>query len=841
MRHQIRFFSRIVLIALVAVLGMGNLMAQTTDAGLVRFVHVIPGVSAVDVYTDGQLTVKDLSYGEATGYIQVATGAHNITVTFPGVTTVLWQQQIDIADAPLTLIASSIDPFQFAPYADEFAPLEISRTRFQVVHAISNGPAVDFYANGQLIGPGLQPGDFLASIDVNTGVYEFAATVAGESLDNTLIGPALAGLVGSTSQMFVVYGTPNRPNLLILNAVVPSNDNSALVRVTHAVAGAPEVDVYIDENLVVPALAFGEFTQHLPVAPGDYVVELRQAGTNNSLLQSILTLEANRALTVAAMGTPEELIVGAFADEVGGVTPETAAISVINTIPGNSSVTVALADGTLVADALPFGEASDVITIDASSQAPIVTFSLDGQSATVELDSLIMYGGVYYNVFALTATTFTPPTLIFAPTGINQGPASAPGASQIEVAAAEPEAVAPVEETPVEEESSSEVVVVQPTEAPQTSEVTQPVQTPVVVTSTAFEGPTARVVLNPDANLQLRLRPSREEQSLGLAPSGSTLLVLGREGAPVDANGEEIIAEGEEAWVDPVTLLEDENADLDPVATWLYIIYNTPDGGSITAWVNAQVLDLRDPDGDRMRLAELETIPNNRAGVVSATSITPPAPPQNRVTLEVINLNPGTNLRIRRTPGTTGEDLAGVPNGTILEFLGLGQSEQWAFIRYLPPEGGSITGWVFTQYVTYQLNGQPVTVETLQLRNLFPSADEETQRGDRSADAPASAVPTPDPLRNVYVADLQINQNANLNLRLRPNSQASVCVRIPSGSRLVVDGRTEDGEWLRTTFENAVGWVASAFVRLTFNNLTADVNDVPVIPQATIDAGPNDC
>lgn len=836
MRHHMRFFSGIVLIALVLVLGMGNLMAQTTDTGLVRFVHVIPGVSAVDIYTDGQLTVKDLSYGQATGYIQVAAGAHTITVTFPGVTTVLWQQQIDIADAPLTLIASSIDPFQFVPYADEFAPLEISRTRFQLIHAISNGPVVDFYANGQLIGPGLQSGDLLTSIDVNNGVYEFAAAVAGQDLNSPLIGPTLVGLVGGTSQMFVVYGTPNRPNLLILNAAVPSDGSDALVRVTHTVAGAPEVDVYIDDTLVVPGLGFGEYTEHLPVAARDYVVELRQAGTDNSLVQAILTLEANSALTVAAMGTPEELIVGAFADDISGVTSERAVLSVINTIPGNSSVTVELGDGTLVADALPFGEASSPVTLDASTQTPTVTFSLDGQSATVDLDMLNLYGGVYYNVFALTATTFTPPTLVFAPTGVSQGTASAPGASQIVVAPVEPEEIAPVEE-----ETSSEVVAAQPTEAPQTTEVTQPVQTPVVTTSTAFDGPTARVVLNPDANLQLRLRPSREEQSLGLAPSGSILLVLGREGAPVDANGEEIIAEGEEAWVDPATLLEDERADLDPVATWLYIIYNTPDGGSITAWVNAQVLDLREANGDRMRLADLETIPNNRAGVVSDTSVTPPAPPQNRVTLQVINLNPGTNLRIRRTPGTTGEDLAGVPNGTILEFLGLGQSEQWAFIRYLPPEGGSITGWVFTQYVTYQLNGQPVTIETLRLRNLFPSADEETQRGDRSADAPTSAAPTPDPLRNVYVADVQINQNANLNLRLRPNSQASVCVQIPSGSRLVVDGRTEDGEWLRTTFENAVGWVASAFVQLTFNNLTAEVNDIPVIPQATIDAGPNDC
>ncbi|MFW5772066.1 MAG: SH3 domain-containing protein, partial [Phototrophicaceae bacterium] len=429
--------------------------------------------------------------------------------------------------------------------------------------------------------------------------------------------------------------------------------------------------------------------------------------------------------------------------------------------------------------------------------------------------------------------------LTFAATSLAQSVASAPGAGDVVIAEPPveepPVEEPPVEEPPVEEPPAEEPPAVEPPAEPEVEPTQAPAPTVVQAQPTAVPaGPTARVLLDPGANLQLRQYPSSEALSLGLAPSGTVLEVNGREGAPIDLDGNEMMVENENGemveWVDPVELLEDEDDDLDPTETWLNVVYNTPDGGTITAWISAQYIELRDEDNLLMKLAELPTIPANRPGEAVNTSITPPSAREDRVTARVVNLDFGVNLNLRRTPETGGEVLARIPLDTVLDFVGLGESEDWAFVSFNAPEGGEVRGWVSTGFVTYEYNNRAITLEELAVRNLLEYLDEETVRGAITAGTvPQVAAPTVDPQINAYVAEVMVDADANLNLRRTASDQAEVVARIPGGTRLIIDGRTDDAEWLQTTFENQVGWVASAFVSLTFNGASVEVDEVPVV------------
>src|SRR5262249_45329011 len=120
---------------------------------------------------------------------------------------------------------------------------------------------------------------------------------------------------------------------------------------------------------------------------------------------------------------------------------------------------------------------------------------------------------------------------------------------------------------------------------------------------------------------------------------------------------------------DPVTLLQ-AGEDLDPRFTWLNVTYNTPDGGTITAWVNAVYVSVRDPQGRSMALRNLPTVPSNRAGVAQNTSIQPPTARQNVTFAVITNVNSDVRVHIRRTPDDAGESLALVPAGTQLTLVG---------------------------------------------------------------------------------------------------------------------------------------------------------------------------
>jgi len=836
-----RLISLVAVVVLVLALGVVSTSAQFSDNGQVRFVHAIPGVTAVDIYTDGQLTVSGLDYGTASNYISAPVGERQITVRPRGLTTILWQQTVNVTPSPQTLIASTIDPLQFNAYADDFSSIELGQSRLKIIHAVAGGPSVDVLAGEDAITQGLTYGGEIGTFDIPADVYDLSVVVSGT--EDTVLPATPFSLIGGTTQMVIVYGTAAIPEVMVLSAPTAADGPAGFLRVAHAVAEAPAVDVYAADTLLIPGLEFGQTTEHLAIPEGTYPVELRVAGTTEAVLETEVSIADGSAQTAVALGTLDTLDVAVFADEVGGISESQALVSVINTIP-DGTVSVTLADGTVLAADLPFGEISDVASVEPGAQAVRYVLTVDGESASLELTEQSLYGGVYYNALITEGSRFTPPALTFAATSLAQSVASAPGAGDVVMAeppveeppVEEPPAEEPpVEEPPAEEPPAEEPPAVEPPAEPEVEPTQAPAPTVVQAQPTAVPaGPTARVLLDPGANLQLRQYPSSEALSLGLAPSGTVLEVNGREGAPIDLDGNEMMVENENGemveWVDPVELLEDEDDDLDPTETWLNVVYNTPDGGTITAWISAQYIELRDEDNLLMKLAELPTIPANRPGEAVNTSVTPPSAREDRVTARVVNLDFGVNLNLRRTPETGGEVLARIPLDTVLDFVGLGESEDWAFVSFNAPEGGEVRGWVSTGFVTYEYNNRAITLEELAVRNLLEYLDEETVRGAITAGTvPQVAAPTVDPQINAYVAEVMVDADANLNLRRTASDQAEVVARIPGGTRLIIDGRTDDAEWLQTTFENQVGWVASAFVSLTFNGASVEVDEVPVV------------
>src|SRR5689334_6606265 len=181
MRLFKRLMTGAVLLALLVVIQ--SAAAQTAGNALVRFVHVLSGASAVDVYTDGQLTIRSLDFGQATPYVNVAPGPHQIVVTQAGATTALWQQDISPAvGAALTLVASSNNPLQFQVYQDDLSPLPLGKSRFTAVHAIPEGPALDvILADGRPVVAGLQYGQPYGTLDLPTFAYDLAPVPAGQS------------------------------------------------------------------------------------------------------------------------------------------------------------------------------------------------------------------------------------------------------------------------------------------------------------------------------------------------------------------------------------------------------------------------------------------------------------------------------------------------------------------------------------------------------------------------------------------------------------------------------------------------------------------------------------
>lgn len=815
MQRKMRLITAsIALLLALIVFNLPGAFAQSETQSALRFVHVIPGVQDIDVYINDSLSVSGLSFGEATTYITVPTGTVNLRVTLAGLTTALWEQPVPVPPGDnYTLIASSTDPLNFASFRDDPTSLGLGTARIMVVHALSGGPAVDFRVNGDLVVGDLQYGGFVNSIDVPANTYEMSFVPTGGSEADAVLPATPIALTSLTTQIVVLYGTASSAQTLVLTTpTVPAGD-AGFVRFTHGAADAAEVNILLNGTLVVPSLAYGKSTEHLAIPAGDHTVSIQDAAAGNELASAKLTVVAGEAQTLVALAGLGGISTGIFPDSIGDSSSRQALVSVINTSP-DAAANVTLA-GTDLATDLAAGAASEVVTIDpVDAEVEVELGTADG-AVNQTSESTVFYGGVYYNVFVLQDGL-----VVVAPTSLTQTIDSAPGAS---------EAVEVVAATAV----PTEVVEVQPTTA-DTTDTTAPTATTeaVVVQPTAVPtntGPTARILLDPGVNLQLRQYPSAEALSLGLAPSGTILQVNGREGAPADRDGNEIpLADGTD-FVDPVTLLEDDTVDLDADGTWLNITYNTPDGGTITAWVNALYVDVDDARGLAQRLRDLPTVPRNRPGEANSTSITSPVPTEAFVEAIVTQLDAGVNLNIRRTAQTDSEVLARVASGIPLELIGFGESGDWAFVRYLPASGGSVTGWANTLYLRYEFRDAPIDLVEMEQRGLLEEVDEATLRGEVSNDVSVVSQPTQNPLRNVYVATVvQLNEGIRLNVRRNPSVNAEVLANIPPGVQVVVLSRDLSGEWLQTEFEGITGWISTQYVTLSFNGLSVDLEEIPL-------------
>jgi hypothetical protein len=831
-------------LVVLLVAALAGLTFAQSGSGLVRFVHALPGAGAIDIYVNGLPTVRGLDFGQGTGFVGFPASENAIVVTQSGTTTPVWQQSYSPAvGSAATMVVSSADPLQFTPFVDDLSPLPLGRSRITAIHAIAGAPTVDVVLeDGRAVVAGLTYNTPYGTLDIPALVYPLAVVPTGGAIADAILPVTPFALSSGTAYVIVAYGTPSNPQALVLSAPTAPEAAGGFLRVVHGVSGAPAVNVFVNETLAVPALEFGAASSFIAVPAGSYTATIRAVDTEEDIASANLNLSVDDYVTAAALLDGEDVVITAFIDEPSLADSAASAIAVYNGFTGSeatfnvTTLEAALAGAPLVAED---GSATVAAFQPNAAGLSIATDGADG----VTLAEPVSYGGAYYSALAYVGddglTAFALP-----PVSLSQTIGSAPGSPLAAVAA-------PTDAAIVAAPTATVLPMTEPTAVPQ---VVAPTTDPnVVVAATAAPqvvqatplpaGPTARIILDPGANLQLRQYPSRDAFSLGLAPSGAVLLVNGRQGE-AEFNIPGVASPTPDPLVtpipDPASLLG-EDEDLFPGDTWLNVIYITPDGGQIEAWVNAQFLDVRDDRGRLQRLADLPTIPENRAGEARDTAITPPPTARDFAVATVFNLDQAANLQIRRTPNTAGESLALVGNGTTMELLGVNETRDWAFVRYSPPEGGEVTGWASTIFLQYSFRNESQTLDELFERERTEVIPDD-RRGAIGVGTSGPVAPTRDPLRNVVVGEVVLDAGANLHLRRNPNPNSESLALIPTGTQLLVQGRTDTNEWVQVEFEGQMGWVSSLYIVLTFNGASYDLLEVPVtvfsgLPTATATPG----
>lgn len=195
--------------------------------------------------------------------------------------------------------------------------------------------------------------------------------------------------------------------LALLAAIVPAAavsaaDGDARVRVVHASPDAPAVDIWVNGAVAISNLAFKEATDYVPLAPGEYQIQVTPAGgaAADAVIDATVTLEGNTDYTVAAIGQVANIEPLVMVDNNSAPAAGKAHVRVVHASPDAPAVDVAVANGPVLIENLAFGEAADYLPVDAA------TYDLQVRPTGTETSALDISGfmaeeGTVYTVFAV--------------------------------------------------------------------------------------------------------------------------------------------------------------------------------------------------------------------------------------------------------------------------------------------------------------------------------------------------------------------------------------------------------------------------------------------------------
>ena len=155
-------------------------------------------------------------------------------------------------------------------------------------------------------------------------------------------------------------------------------NNSSLVRVFHAAPQAPNVDVYVNDQMVFSNLAFGDFIRYVYLDEGEYNVSVYLAGQKDRpVINQMVDVPSQQIFTIAATGNLDNLGLLVIPDKVSKSPSQNySSVRVIHLSPNAPGVDI-LVDGDTLFEDISFGEGTDYVDLNPGTYNVNVVLNTD--------------------------------------------------------------------------------------------------------------------------------------------------------------------------------------------------------------------------------------------------------------------------------------------------------------------------------------------------------------------------------------------------------------------------------------------------------------------------------
>ncbi|WP_299879769.1 DUF4397 domain-containing protein [uncultured Cocleimonas sp.] len=307
------------LISSLLLIGCGGGSSNNSHDPQLRAVHLSPDAPAVDVSIEGDVALENVNYRQASGFLFVDEGNNNVKILVADTSTAVIDETLNLQeDMKYTVLAvntvANIEPIVIADDIDQptngFAAIT-------VVHGAPSAPPVDVYVSApeddfSSLTPTLEDVPFKANsgeLEVPAGDYRVRVTLAD---DNAVIYDSGTLSLESGVEYVAIAaessGGLSPIGLTILTdqdatPFVNVDDARARLRVVHASADAPEVDISVDGSEVLSDVPFGTGSDYLEIIGDTYNIDVAAAANSASVINADLQFDPQMDYTIAAVNS----------------------------------------------------------------------------------------------------------------------------------------------------------------------------------------------------------------------------------------------------------------------------------------------------------------------------------------------------------------------------------------------------------------------------------------------------------------------------------------------------------------------------------------------------------
>jgi hypothetical protein len=273
----------------------------------VRVWHNSPDAPAVDVLVNGQTVLSNVPYGATSQYLPLPAGTYDVRINVAGTSTTVFSGPISLARGEsytavaMGSVAGTGEPFQVKVLKDA-----TSGALLRVLHASPNVPAVTVYVNGQQAIKRLGTLKATGYLPLDAGTYDVAVAPAGQPLSKAVLKAKIT--LGDKSRYTALArglagAKKNKLELALQSDIATAASGKASVRAWHLSPDAPKVDIWVNGKKTVSGVAYKQASGYLSLNAGTYRIQVAVAGTRTVVLDARIRVQADRAYTVAALGS----------------------------------------------------------------------------------------------------------------------------------------------------------------------------------------------------------------------------------------------------------------------------------------------------------------------------------------------------------------------------------------------------------------------------------------------------------------------------------------------------------------------------------------------------------